>query len=162
GVASGAGVLKGYLHSPSTERLGLVALTDVAPTVLDSLGVPVPDGMIGHPLRYHPGTVDLARVASLDRAGVTRDSIYFPIALGFVLLHAAVYLVAALLLSRREQGRSEPFLRYGVLLIAALPVTTFLVKALPLNGVATVPVMFAVDALIVALAARARRHALSP
>ena len=160
-VASGAGVLKGYLHSPSTERLGLVTLTDVAPTVLDSLRVPVPDGMIGHPLRYHPGQVDLARLASLDRDGTTRDSIYFPIALGFVLLHAAVYLVAALLLSRREQGRSEPFLRYGMLVIAALPVSTFLVKGLPLNGVASVPVMFAVDAVIVAVAARARRHTLS-
>ena len=161
-VASGAGVVKGYLHSPSTERLGLVTLTDVAPTALDSLGVPVPDGMIGHPLRYHPGTVDLARLASLDRDGATRDSIYFPIALGFVVLHAAVYLVAALLLSRRDQGRSEPFLRYGVLLIAALPVSTFLVKAFPINGVASVPVMFAVDAIIVAVASRARRHALSP
>jgi hypothetical protein len=160
-VASGAGVTKGYLHSPSTERLGLVTLTDVAPTVLDSLHVPVPNGMIGHPLRYHPGTVDLGRLASLDRDGTTRDSIYFPIALGFVLLHAAVYLVAALLLSRREQGRSEPFLRYGVLLIAALPVSTFLVKALPINGVASVPVMFGVDALIVVVAARARRHPLS-
>ena len=160
-VASGAGVVKGYLHSPSTERLGLVTLTDVAPTALDSLGVPVPNGMIGHPLRYHPGTVDLARLASLDRDGTTRDSIYFPIALGFVLLHAVVYLVAALLLSRREQGRSEPVLRYGVLLIAALPVSAFLVKSFPLNGVAVVPVMFAVDALIVAVASRARRHALS-
>ena len=161
-VASGAGVVKGYLHSPSTDRLGLVTLTDLAPTVLHSLGVAVPDGMIGQPLRYHPGTVDLARLADLDRDGTTRDSIYPGIALGFVILHAAVYLVAALLLSRREVGRSEPFLRYGVLAIAALPVATFLVKALPLNGAASLPVMFGVDALIVLVASRARRHALSP
>jgi hypothetical protein len=117
--------------------------------------------MIGHPLRYHPGTVDLGRLASLDRDGTTRDSIYFPIALGFVLLHAAVYLVAALLLARREQGRSEPFLRYGMLVIAALPISTFLVKALPITGVASVPVLFGIDALIVAIAGRARRHPLS-
>ncbi|MBV8982166.1 MAG: hypothetical protein JO086_14780, partial [Acidimicrobiia bacterium] len=161
-VASGAGVVKGYMQSESTDRLGLVTLTDVAPTVLDSLRVPVPDGMVGHPLRYHPGKVDLGRLASLDRDGTTRDSIYPGIALGFVILHAAVYLVAALLLSRREVGRSEPFLRYGVLAIAALPVATFLVKALPLDGAASLPVMFAVDAIIVALAGRARRHVLSP
>src|SRR5439155_7727646 len=141
---------------PSAERLGLVTLTDVATTVLDSLGVAVPDGMIGHPLRYHPGTVDLARLASLDRAGVTRDSIYFPIALGFVLLHAAVYLVAALLLSRRDQGRSEPFLRYGVLLIAALPIAAFLVKGLPVSGLGAggVVVMFGIDFLLVAAVSR--------
>jgi hypothetical protein len=118
--------------------------------------------MIGHPLRFHPGSVDLGRLAGLDRDGTTRDGIYNPIALGFVLLHASVYLVAAFLLSRRELGRSEPFLRYGVLLIAALPVSTFLVKALPIHGAASVPVMFGVDALIVAVAARARRHPLSP
>jgi hypothetical protein len=160
-VASGVGVVKGYLHSPSTDRLGLVTLTDVAPTALHALGVPVPDGMIGQPLRYHPGSVDLGRLSGLDHDGTTRDSIYPGIALGFVLLHAAVYLVAALLLSRRSAGRSEPFLRYGMLAIAALPVTTFLVKALPLDGAASLPVMFGVDALIVAVAGRAKRHALS-
>lgn len=161
-VASGAGVVRGYMQSESTHRLGLVTLTDVAPMVLDSLGVPVPDGMVGHPLRYHRGSVDLGRLASLDRDGTTRDSIYPGIALGLVILHAAVYLVAAFLLSRREAGRSEPFLRYGVLAIAALPVATFLVKALPLNGAASLPVMFGVDAIIVAVAGRARRHPLSP
>ena len=160
-VASGAGVAKGYLHSPSTDRLGLVTLTDVAPTILHSLGVPVPDGMIGQPLRYHPGSVDIGRLAGLDHGGTTRDSIYPGIALGFVLLHAAVYLVAALLLSRRDVGRSEPFLRYGVLAIAALPLATFLVKALPLDGAASLPVMFAVDAVMVAVASRSRRHPLS-
>ena len=160
-VASGAGVVRGYLHSPSTDRLGLVTLTDVAPTILHALRVPVPDGIIGQPLRYHPGSVDLGRLAGLDHDGTTRDSIYPGIALGFVLLHAAVYLVAAFLLSRRDVGRSEPFLRYGVLAIAALPVATFLVKALPLDGAASLPVMFAVDAVIVTIAGRARRHALS-
>ncbi|MBV9412729.1 MAG: glycosyltransferase, partial [Acidimicrobiia bacterium] len=161
-VASGAGVVKGYLQSESTDRLGLVTLTDVAPTILDSLHVAVPDGMIGHPLRFHPGSVDLGRLSGLDHDGTTRDAIYPGIALGFVLLHAAVYLVAALLLARRDAGRSEPFLRYGVLAIAALPVATFLVKALPLDGGASLAVMFGIDALIVAIAGRARRHALSP
>jgi len=162
-VAAGAGVVKGYLHSPSTDRLGLVTLTDVAPTILDALHVPIPDGMIGHAFRYHPGAVDLGRLASLDRDGTTRDSIYPGIALWFVILHAAVYLVAALLLSRREVGRSELVLRYGVLAIAALPVSTFLVRAFPLNGAAAaLSIMFALDLVIVALAAGARRHPLSP
>ncbi|MBV8302807.1 MAG: glycosyltransferase, partial [Acidimicrobiia bacterium] len=160
-VAAGAGVVHGYLQSPSTGRLGLVTLTDMAPTILHSLGVPVPDGMIGQPLRYHPATVDDARLASLDRGGVTRDSIYPGIALGLVLLHAAVYLAAALLLSRRRVGRSEPFLRYGVLAIAGLPVATFLVKALPLGATPSLLAMFGVDALIVAIASRAKRRPLS-
>src|SRR4029077_4437077 len=79
-VASGAGVVKGYLHSPSTDRLGLVTLTDVAPTVLHSLPVKIPDGMIGQPRRYPPGSVALSRLAGLDSSGRYRESIYFPIA----------------------------------------------------------------------------------
>ncbi|MCU1451544.1 MAG: hypothetical protein JWP02_3714 [Acidimicrobiales bacterium] len=162
-VASGAGVLHGYLHSPSTERLGLVTLTDVAPTILGSLHVPVPDGMIGHQFRYHPGTPDLGRLAGLDRDGRYRESIYFPIALGFVVLHGVVYFIAALLLSRRELGRSEPLLRYGVLAIAALPLSSFLVKAFPVAGLGAmgVVVLFAIDAFLVLAVSRARRHPLS-
>jgi hypothetical protein len=163
-VASGAGIVHGYLDSPSTERLGLVTLTDVAPTVLDALGVKVPEGMIGHPFRLHPGTVDLNRLSSLNADGRYRDSIYFPIALGFVALHAVAYLIAAFLLSRRRLGRSEPVLRYGVLAIAALPVSTFLLKALPASGwgFGGVLVLFAIDAALVAAVSRSRRHALSP
>ena len=43
-------------------------------------------------------------------------------------------------------------LRYGVLAIAALPVSSFLVKGLPVAelGVTGVVVLFAIDALLVA------------
>ena len=37
-VAAGPGVAHGLLASPSTKRLGLVTLTDIAPTVLAALG----------------------------------------------------------------------------------------------------------------------------
>ena len=38
-VAAGAGVVSGYLHSPSTKRLGLVTLTDWHPeSEMTSLG----------------------------------------------------------------------------------------------------------------------------
>jgi hypothetical protein len=163
-VASGAGVQHGYLHSPSTERLGLVTLTDVAPTVLDALGAKIPDGMIGHPLRLHPGSVDLDRLSSLNTDGRVRDTIYFPIALGFVTLHGVVLLTAAFLLSRRRLGRSEPVLRYGVLAIAALPLATFLFRAIPASGLggASVLALFAIDVLLVMAVGRSRRHPLSP
>ena len=53
-VASGTGVTHGYLHSPSTKRLGLVTLTDVAPTVLDSLGKSVPPSKYSPAMELHP------------------------------------------------------------------------------------------------------------
>ena len=163
-MAAGAGVSRGYLHSPSTKRLGLVTLTDLAPTVLDSLGRKVPDAMIGDALRYHQGTVDTGRLASLDRDGRFRGGIYFPIALMLVVLHGVVYLLAIGLLSRRQLGRSEPVLRYGVLLIAGIPLATFLLRAIPFNSpsAAGFLIIVAIDILAVALASRARGHPLSP
>ena len=58
-IAYGAGVVRGSLHSPSTKREGLVTLTDIAPTVLEALGVDRPAGMIGNPLRYRSEPFDM-------------------------------------------------------------------------------------------------------
>src|SRR5205085_12478326 len=98
------------------------------------------------------------------RDGRFRDGIYFPIALMLVVLHGVVYLLAIGLLSRRELGRSEPVLRYGVLLIAAIPLATFLLRAVPFNGpgAAGFLIVLGIDVAAVALVSRARRHPLSP
>ena len=103
-VATGAGVVRGYLHSPSTKRLGLVTLTDVAPTVLAAVGADVPGAMIGRPLRYHPGEPDVARLAGLDDAAAFRQSIYYLTILGFIVFQALVYLAVAAVLRRPRHG----------------------------------------------------------
>ena len=164
-VAAGAGVVHGYVESPSTKRLGLVTLTDVAPTVLQSLDAAVPDGMVGHGFRYHTGQPDLGRLANLDRDGRFRESLYFPVVLGYVVLHALVYALAVVALSRRGGvGRWAPVLRNGVLAIAAFPLATFVLRALPVAGITASgwALLFAIDVLLVALVSRARRHPLSP
>ena len=45
----------GVLSSGTTQRRPWVQLVDLAPTVLDVLGIPVPDEMIGRPVRRHAG-----------------------------------------------------------------------------------------------------------
>ena len=99
-VATGADVVPGYLHSPSTKRLGLVTLTDVAPTVLAAVGADIPGAMIGRPLRYHPGEPDVDRLAGLDDAAAFRQSIYYLTILGFIVFQAVVYLLVAAVLRR--------------------------------------------------------------
>lgn len=165
-VAAGAGVRPGYLHSPSTRRLGVVTLTDVAPTVLDALGVAVPEGMIGHPLRYHPGTVDVGRLIELDRDALFRERIYFRLTIGYIVLQALAYLLAAIAFTRLGgAGRAGPFLRWVVLGVAAWPLATFLLRAVPdvaVLGGGAVLLLVAIDVAVVWLAVRARRHPLSP
>lgn|GEM_PF-99106 len=193
-VAAGAGVVPGTLASPSTKRLGLVTLTDLAPTVLAAVGVPVPTAMIGHPLRYSTVDPDLGRLARLDRDAAYRERIYFGVAFGFVVAQGLVYALALVVFSSRRKAAlvtppadgetpAEPpspvasvpwwrspaaavtLLRYGVIAFVAFPLATFLFRAVPFApalGPPGVAVLVAIDAAIVALAVRARRHPLSP
>ncbi|MFL5894761.1 MAG: hypothetical protein ACJ76Z_06555 [Thermoleophilaceae bacterium] len=63
-AAAGAG-LHGQLRSATTRRTGLIAATDVAPTVLRHLGLPVPADMQGEPIEPR-GSADPAAVRTLD------------------------------------------------------------------------------------------------
>lgn len=165
-VAAGPGVPRGYLHSPSTKRLGVVTVTDLAPTILEALGAPVPKGMIGHAFRYHPGESDLAALRRLDRDTQYRERYYFPLTVAFIAFQALLYVVAMLAFSRRDGqvGMRRP-LRLLVLGVAAFPLATFLLRAVPgyssLGG-ASVVVLLGIIAACVAVALRARRHPLSP
>ena len=166
-VASGKGVRHGYLHSPSTRRLGVVTLTDVAPTVLGALGVPVADGMIGHQLRYHPGDVDLGMLRQVDRDAAFRELLYTPLAFWFILLQAFVYALALVVCTRLGgTGRAARAVRVTTLAVAAWPLATFGLRAVPdvaVLGVGAVPVLLAIDAALVAVALRlGRRRTLGP
>lgn len=165
-VMAGAGVPHGYVHSPSVKRLGVVTVTDLAPTILDALGAKVPEGMIGHALRAHSGEPDLGYLRRLDRDAGFRERIYFPITVVYIVVQALLYLFAMLALSRhRGRTRIGTFLRVSVVAIAAFPLATFVFRAVPevarLGG-AAVLVLLAIDALITAIALRARAHPLSP
>ncbi len=81
----------GDLTSDSTRTDGLVLSTDIAPTILDRLGVPIPDEMTGSVIRAE-GEPDVAEVAELaDRLEnpPSRDVV--------VLLPLTAWLVAAAL-----------------------------------------------------------------
>ena len=165
-VVAGAGVSHGYLHSPSTRRAGVVTITDVAPTVLEALSVPPADGMIGQPLRYRPGPIDLEHFHRLDRDATYRESIYLGLTLAFIFLQAGLYLLAMVAFGRLGgAGRATRPLRLVVLAVSAYPLATFLFRAIPdvaKLGAAGVVVLVVIDAAVVALASRARRHPLSP
>jgi hypothetical protein len=167
-VAAGAGVVEGYLHSPSTRRLGLVTLTDLAPTILQALGVDVPTGMVGHALRFHPGRPEPGRLSRLDADIAYRERIYLGVALGFIAFQAAAYGLTVLAL-RRGWDRVAAWrtvLRDLALAGAAFPLATLLFRGLtpfaPRLGPQGVALLVACGVLVVALARRARRHPLSP
>ncbi len=157
----------GYLQSPSTQRLGLITLTDIAPTILEQLGVDVPDSMIGHPLRVTRtnGRADLTPLRDLNRLAAYRERIYLPLTKGYVIFQTLIYLATILLFSSRGGvGRSAQWLERIVLGIAAWPLATFVFRLVPgawhlgpFGGL----VVLAIDFVLVWLARRRPTHALS-
>jgi hypothetical protein len=164
-VAYGAGVVPGSLHSPSTKREGLITLTDIAPTILDSLGVETPAGMIGNPLRYRAEPFDHDSMGRLNDLAGSREQIYRPMALAFIWAQALVYGLAIVLFSRHVAQRIGPALRLLVLTFAAWPLATFVERGIPSIerlGAARQLLVWVVAAAIAWAASRARRHPLAP
>lgn len=93
------GVEPGLLESASTRREGIVTLVDVAPTVLDLVGVDAPASMEGEPaVRSGSGGSWEDRLDWLvveDEAAGFRDDLVTPVAVAFVLVQLVLWLLAA-------------------------------------------------------------------
>jgi hypothetical protein len=166
-ISWGAGVEHGALYSPSTQRSGLITLTDIGPTILDSLGAEVPAAMIGAPLRYEPGEVSLGDLKQMNDHAGGRESIYYPIALTFIIVQAIGYGVVLLTMRLSPDiGRHlvTP-VRLLVLTFAAWPLATYLLRIVPsvyaLKGGAHA-VLWVVAFLIALIASRLSRRPLAP
>ena len=103
-LATGPGFEAGGLRSASTRRTPYVQLVDLAPTVLDVLGLDVPRAMIGRPWRAVEADLSPADLADLDRRAVEARAAWVPF---FVVLLAAVLLGAALALRSRSWRVAE-------------------------------------------------------
>ncbi|HEY5051842.1 MAG TPA: hypothetical protein VII45_00360, partial [Solirubrobacterales bacterium] len=129
----------GNLTSDSTRLDGYVLSTDIAPTILERLGIPVPSQVSGQPIRAE-GRIDAAAVVSLgDRLALISHR-RGPV-IGLSLL---VWLVAFGIALAATRGRSA---RYGVRLaglsVVYLPLLLLLGAALePSLGVEHSLVMF--------------------
>ncbi len=100
----------GSLTSDSTRLGGFVLSTDVAPTILNRLGVEVPSEVSGEPLRAG-GSIEAGFVASLGDRMIAIPERRGPV-IGVGLL---VWLLALALLAATTRGRAA---RFGVRLVA--------------------------------------------
>ncbi|MEA2507588.1 MAG: hypothetical protein QOH48_2206 [Actinomycetota bacterium] len=161
-IAVGPGFPAGTsLESASTRRPGFVTLPDVAPTVLSFLHVAQPSVMNGR--RWYAtkaGTTDRVQAATAaDAEAVFVDHLQPRVNTGFVAFQVAVYLMALLLIIRRENKAtpgSDAFRRYleiVVLLVVGFPLATYLaggVETHQLGVWSTVALLVAIDILLVA------------
>lgn len=163
---TGAGAAPGYLVSPSTKREGVIAITDLAPTILDAVGVEVPEDFPGNAIRYGAGSTDLEHLRDLDRDTAFRESTYGDWVSGFISFTAAVYALGLLVLLTPAPPRWAVRLATGgALLSAGFPLATFLFRAIPGSfemGDAAILAVLGIDAVVVAVASRFRRTPLMP
>ena len=124
----------GSLSSASTRRAGYVQLVDVAGTVAQLLGAPLPSSTDGEPFALASGGPkphDLARLAAQARTAHRT----IPLSITALLL---LGLLGVAFAGRRRHG--------ALLWFGAMPAATFLAAAQPLHG-------YVVIAIVVALAA---------
>jgi hypothetical protein len=122
----------GDLTSDSTRLDGYVLATDIAPTILERLGVAVPGEMSGQAIRAE-GSVDPAALRELgDRLAVISER-RGPV-VGLSLLAWVVALVLAIALTRGAAGRAG--VRVTGLAIVYLPLTLLVAAALQLGETA--------------------------
>jgi hypothetical protein len=162
-VAHGPGVPNGYIDSRGTHRSGVVTLYDLAPTVLQALGIEVPPDFIGTPVRYEATRPDLERLQRLDRDATFRTRAYNATTTAFIVIQALTYLLVALVAFVFPADRWKRPLRWLVLGILAYPAATFLFRAIPnvvALGFAGLTLVFVLDAVIVIVARRVARLAL--
>lgn len=137
-VLQGPGYLGGVLESGSTRRAPFVQLSDIAPTVLDYLGVDVPSQMPYQPMRAVSADGIDDRVGwfrELAQQADVQGQLTPPFFGVLVLLQAVLYLGAFLILRRdprdRTRSRVLSFTHVVAVAAAAGPAATYLANVLP-------------------------------
>lgn len=120
------GTPAGRLTSQTTHVDGVVAGIDIAPTVLEHLGLPVPDEMKGRPIRSEPGRDAAALSELVERLRVVLPR-RLPALWTLIGSWVALLLVAMLAADRRGQRWA---MRTGALAVLWLPSVLFLTAAL--------------------------------
>ena len=129
------GVKPGLLQSGTTRRAGFATLVDVAPTILDTLGVKPPTSMEGRPLTVQTGGGSFAhRRTTLIEANTNalfRDSLVTEAT--YVLIIATVVIAVAFVVGGRVRAL-RVWLRLAALALIGYLIATYLAGPLHFAG----------------------------
>ncbi len=131
------GVKPGLLRSGTTRRPGFVQLVDIAPTILDRIGLSTPDSMEGRPfeVRDEGGSASQRRdgIADADKAATFRDEIVSVVAVLFVILQVALVIGALVWLARPRLRRLGAALHLAALGALGFVAAVLLARLLPFH-----------------------------
>ena len=166
-MATGTGIERGYLDSTSTHRPALVTLTDLAPTILDTLEVEVARRMIGQAAPVPGRRVDVARGPHPRRPHRRSLTVDRTMNLLFIGAQSVLYGLTALAVAsgRRLRSGTTRWLVLAALTCGAWPFATYLLRIwTPLYsmGTWTIVLSWAIAGAVAAAAMRFHRHPLDP
>lgn len=130
------GVAPGYLESSTTRRPGFVQIVDIAPTVLDLLGLERPEAMEGRPVEATSGSHDFeGRVRFLVR--VNREAVFRDHSIGtatVVVVATTIILTLGAVLALRARVRwAHPPLAWVSFGLLGFLIGTFVAGAFPFD-----------------------------
>src|SRR2546429_4511733 len=103
------GLQPGLLRTGTTRRPGFVQIVDIAPTILDRIGLKAPDSMEGRPfeIRDEGGSAAQRRAGIVDAnaAATFRDEVVSVVAIVFVVIQIALVLGALVWLAPPDPRR---------------------------------------------------------
>jgi hypothetical protein len=125
------GVSPELLRSATSRRDGFVYVIDIAPTLLDLLGLPTPSVMEGQVMEVVPGPARAARIASL--VGTNEDAVFRDSKVGMmnnVAIGLAVALALFGALAARRPSRRPHLVRAFALAVLGFLFATYLAEPL--------------------------------
>lgn len=127
----------GYLMSASTQRSGFLTLVDIAPTILDRLGLRRPTGMEGRPAEVvaSSASVDarLDRLISLNQASRFRERLLTPTTVVVVLGMALVAAGAAVVVAGGRAAAWRRWLALAALVDLSILPASYVARGFPLE-----------------------------
>jgi hypothetical protein len=149
------GVSPGLLRSATTRRSGFVQLIDIAPTILDLVGVDRPTSMEGRAVEVGADGGSAADRRELlvraDEAAQFRDQRVGEVQVAFVAFAAALVFGTVLVYRRRRPPWAAGLLGRVALCVLAFAPATFLARLLPLDQAGFVPYWAYLVAVSIAL-----------
>jgi hypothetical protein len=153
-----------FLRSASTRRSGFVTLADVAPSILDLVGVGRPASMEGRPaLAGAEGGDTRARrryLIDTEADARFRDRLVTPMGLAFVALQLGLAVLAATVLRWQRRGRWRELVEMAALWLLFMLPLTYLAGLVRFSALGTVPYVAFLGggAMVLALGARLLRR----
>ncbi|MFZ5647684.1 MAG: hypothetical protein ACOY30_08700 [Bacillota bacterium] len=145
----GGCVPPGLLVSPTTKRPGLIMNVDVAPTVLDFLGIPRPAYFTGRPARVIPGDFDIGMLSAMYRVIEVIYESRPVLQKGYVIFQLALLAVSLWYIFLVKKGKEilKPFF----LSIMSVPLAYLLVPLFPAGGVIMLSALLITITLLITL-----------